>query len=90
MLHLRVDLASVLDLTNLATRQARGLTLGDLVSDDYAKCQKVARDARREGYEAIRYPSATGAGENLAIFYDQIGPQSRVEITGREILPLVD
>jgi hypothetical protein len=32
------------------------------------------------GYEAIRFPSATGAGENLAIFLDRLAPGSYIRI----------
>lgn len=40
--------------------------------------QEVGRAARRDGYEAIRYPSAAGAGENLAVFLDRLHPGSEV------------
>ncbi len=32
------------------------------------------------GYEAIRFPSATGAGENLAIFLDRLAAGSYIRI----------
>lgn len=51
-----------------------------LRSDDWAACQNVARRARRAGYEAIRFPSATGAGENMAIFVDRLSPGSFIRI----------
>lgn len=90
MLHIRVSLTRVLDLTDAATRRSHGLTLKNLSSDDYTPCQAVAREARQSGYEAILYPSATGAGKNLAIFYDGIDSSSSVQIVGHEILPLAD
>ncbi|CAN5583668.1 hypothetical protein BH24GEM3_BH24GEM3_14480 [soil metagenome] len=37
---------------------------------------------------AIRYPSATGEGENLAIFLDRLQPESEVTIQEQEELPL--
>ena len=49
-----------------------GLTEAGLRADDWAACQLVARQARTMGYEAIRFPSATGAGENLAVFLDRL------------------
>lgn len=88
MLQLEVSLGRVLDLTELGIREAWGLSLSDLASDDYTRCQSVARAARRDGFEAIRYPSATGEGENLAIFMDRLAKESSVQITQRKILPL--
>lgn len=88
MLQIEAELQRVLDLTDPDVRAANGLSLEDLRSDDYTRCQAVAREAKRKGYEAIRYPSATGVGENLAIFYDSLDPGSRVEITMHEILHL--
>lgn len=55
-----------------------------LGSDDWAACQDVARRARRAGYEAIRFPSATGTGENLAIFLDRLAPGSSIRIIREE------
>jgi RES domain-containing protein len=55
-----------------------------LGSDDWTVCQDVARRARLVGYEAIRFPSATGAGENLAIFLDRLGPGSHIRIIREE------
>jgi RES domain-containing protein len=88
MLHLEVSLGRVLDLTDEAVRETRGISLADLASDDYARCQAVARAARRDGYEAIRYPSATGQGENLAIFMDRLESGSSLRVVERRILPL--
>jgi RES domain-containing protein len=88
MLHLEVSLGRVLDLTDEGVREAWGLSISDLASDDYTRCQAVARAARRDGYEAVRYPSATGEGENLAIFMDRLEKESSVRITQRQILPL--
>ena len=55
MLHLQVGLARVLDLTDPAVRDTWGISLAELASDDYTRCQAVARQARRDGYEAARY-----------------------------------
>jgi RES domain-containing protein len=88
MLHLEVRLSRVLDLTDRRVREACGLSLSDLASDDYTRCQAVARAARLDGFEAVRYPSVTGEGENLAIFMDRLEKESSVVITQRQILPL--
>jgi RES domain-containing protein len=65
---------------------AWGLSAQDLAADDWTACQRVARRARTEGYEAVRFPSATGAGENLAIFLDRLAPGSYVRILREEEL----
>lgn len=90
MLHIQAELKRVLDLTDPEIAASYGLTPADLASDDYTRCQEAARRARHEGYEAIRYPSATGLGENLAIFYGGIDPSSSVTIVLNEVLPLAD
>lgn len=64
------------------------LSEADLASDDWTPCQSVARQARQMGYEAVRFPSATGAGENLAIFLDRLLPGSYLDILrGEELRP---
>jgi RES domain-containing protein len=88
MLHLDVALERVLDLADAQVRAGWSLSLDELSSDDYTRCHEIAREARAAGYEAIRYPSATGEGENLAIFFDRLSPASRVRIAHHEILPL--
>ncbi|HEX2202461.1 MAG TPA: RES family NAD+ phosphorylase [Longimicrobium sp.] len=90
MLLLDVRLSRVLDLTDGQVREAWDVTLDELASDDYQKCQEVARVARREGYEAIRYPSATGEGENLAIFFDHLRTGSAVEVVRANEYPLAE
>lgn len=77
-------LARVLDLTAAPTRDRWKLSAGQLLSEDWSACQEVARRARRGGYEAIRFPSATGEGENLAIFVDRMGAHSFIRILREE------
>ncbi len=81
---LRVHLERVLDLTDPRTAAAWGLSAGQLQSDDLVPCQEVARAARRNGYEAIRYPAASGAGENVAIFLDRLYAGSTVAVLTAE------
>lgn len=90
MLSLDVTLQRVLDLTVSGVREEHGVTTDDLSSDDYSACQRLARDARVAGYDAILYPSATGAGVNLAIFFDALNPGSTVQVSEIGILPLVE
>jgi RES domain-containing protein len=73
-------LQRVVDLTAPEQLDAWGLTAQDLVSDDMERCQEVADVAARLGAEAIRWSSATGAGQSLAVFVDQLRPGSRSEI----------
>jgi RES domain-containing protein len=84
MLTLDINLGAVLDLTLRGTQKEWGLTPDALRASDFAICQEVARAARRDGYEAILFPSATGEGLNLAIFFDQLRPGSRVNIVKTE------
>lgn len=77
-------LGRVLDLTAAPTRVTWKLGAGELLSDDWSACQEVARRARRRGYEAIRFPSASREGENLAIFVDRMGTDSFIRILREE------
>ncbi|HEX2081008.1 MAG TPA: RES domain-containing protein [Longimicrobium sp.] len=65
-------LQRVLNLTCPGVVAAYGLTDALLAADDWRACQDAARRAREEGYEAVRFPSATGSGENLAVFLDRL------------------
>jgi RES domain-containing protein len=76
----RVRLQRVLNLCTEEGRQAHAVTREELESPDWSACQAVARRARSHGYEAIHYPSATGAGENLALFLDRLRRDSYVRI----------
>lgn len=84
LLTLELTARRILDLTDEGVRQAWGLTAVDLSDDDYTRCQEVARAARDDGYEAIRFPSARGAGENYAVFLDRLAPGSHVREHARE------
>lgn len=83
-----LDLAAerILDLTDETVRKAWGISVQDLRGSDYARCQEVARAARDDGFEAIRFPSARGAGDNYAIFLDRLSPGSHLLEAARELL----
>jgi RES domain-containing protein len=85
---LEIVLRQVLDLTDESVRAEWDVTLADLRSDDHARCHEVATVARRDGFAAIRFPSATGRGENLAVFHDQRHTGSYVELRRKEELDL--
>lgn len=74
-------LQRVVDLTAPGQFDAWGLSARDLANDDMQRCQEVADVAARLGAEAIRWSSATGAGQSLAVFVDQLRPESHIEFS---------
>jgi RES domain-containing protein len=80
MLQLRVRLVRVLDLTDPEVRSQLGVATDEISGAEWARAQGVARQAREQGYTAIRFPSATGTGQNLAIFLDRLGPDEHLEV----------
>lgn len=84
LLTLALAVHRILDLTDESVRQAWGLSAEDLRSNDYTRCQEVARAAREDGYEVIRFPSARGTGENYAVFLDRLAPGSYLREDARE------
>lgn len=56
-----------------------GVPADDVARDDMDRCREVAGAAARLGAEAIRWASATGPGQSLAIFVEHLRPGSRVE-----------
>lgn len=82
-----ITLARVADLRAAAECAEWGIAPGAVTGDDYGVCQAVAREVRRT-HEAIRYPSATGVGESLAIFYDRLTAGSRVLLAEIEAVVL--
>jgi RES domain-containing protein len=75
-----VAVDQVLDLTQPDEIARWGLTAHDFVAEELHRCQAVAEAAVQLGTEAIRWPSATGRGESLALFIDRFGARSRVEL----------
>ena len=89
LLTLDVALRQVLDLTDATVRAEWDITLDDLRTEyDYPRCHEVATVARRDGYEAILFPSATGEGVNLAVFSDHLHTGSYIVVRGSEELEL--
>ena len=76
-----LDLQKVVDLTRPGALEAWGLTAEDLVDGDMSQCQALAAGAAERGAEGIRWRSATGAGQSIAVFLQQLGPQSRVRLS---------
>ena len=73
-----VDVGSVLDLRQPASRAAVGLTEADLTADDLEPCQEVGEAALACGREGIIVPGATNRGEVLALFIARLHPNSVV------------
>jgi RES domain-containing protein len=75
-----LHLHEVVDLMVAGQLQAWGLTAEDLASDDMDRCREVAGVATRLGAEGIRWASATGTGQSIAVFVEHLRPGSRVQI----------
>lgn len=82
----RVRLRDVLALTTPAAVDAWGLSAASLSADDFTRCQEVATLAAQRGAEGVRWPSATGSGESVAIFSENVQAASQVILV--EELPL--
>lgn len=74
-----LHLSRVTDLRDPHECELWGIAPESVTADDLRPCQAVAREVRRS-YEAIRYPSATGQGENLALFFDRLLVSSTVAL----------
>ena len=77
---LDILLHAVVDLTQPDALSAWGLTVKDLMSDDFTRCQEVMTIAAQHGAEAIRWTSATGHGQSLALFVERLLSGSSLEI----------
>lgn len=75
---LQVDLRAVLDLRSADALAAVGLTVAYLEGDDWDLCREVGDAAHKLELEGLLAPSATGAGDILAIFELHLRPQSAV------------
>ena len=80
-----VALRQCLDLRDDTSRQAVGLSLDAIGSDDPRRCQEVAMAAHYLGLEGLLAPSAAGPGMTIAVFTDRLHPDSIVEPGNAEI-----
>lgn len=80
-----VELGSLVDLRELSTTEALGLTREDLASSDAGACQTVGAAAFVAGREGIIAPSATGNGEVLAVFLGRLSVGSTVRDVDSEL-----
>jgi hypothetical protein len=75
---LQIDLIAVKDCRELA---ALGVETAEFFHDtDYRVPQAIAAAARATGVEGILVPSATGLGDNLIIFPEQLHSASRLVV----------
>ncbi|MGH7813075.1 MAG: RES family NAD+ phosphorylase [Candidatus Binataceae bacterium] len=65
----RVKRLSVLDLTDPRVRATLNLSDRDLIGDNLARCQKIAEEARRAGYDGILAPSAALEGARTLVVF---------------------
>jgi len=75
---IEVDVAAVLDLRNPQNLTSVGLTPEQLRSFSMRECQAVGDAAHRLDLEGVLAPSATGAGNVLAVFELKLRNTSRV------------
>lgn len=68
-----VALDRVLDLTSHEIRANIGLGLDVLTGPDWTACQELGSILHALGAQAVNSPSATGVGEIVAVFVQQIG-----------------
>jgi RES domain-containing protein len=70
----------VLDLTDPTIRRALGVSKKDLVGDSLTLTQTLGHLAKGLGMEALRVPSAAGAGANVVVYVDNLGPGSVIAV----------
>lgn len=81
----RIELSAALDLRDRLPWPGIGLDADDIASDEMGVCQRIGDAAHYAGFEGLLAPSATAAGDIVAVFTDRLRAGSRVEpIDARE------
>lgn len=75
-----VDGLAVIDLRTADALGSVGLTQDDVVDDDHARCQVVGEAAAYLRVGGVLARSATGAGDILAVYLDNIAPDQLLAI----------
>lgn len=70
---LEADLDPILDLTDEDTLCHLGISLNDVVSDNFGVTQQLGEAAYEHEFQAIRSPSATGVDIVFAVFPENLG-----------------
>lgn len=68
-----VELDRVIDLRDQATRDAVRASLDELLAADRTRSHQIGEAALRLGIQALVCPSATGIGDVLVVFVDNLG-----------------
>lgn len=68
-----LDLDSVLDLTDHQVREHIGVSVADLVGEDWSLCQALGTEAHAAGDQAIRTYSATDVDTVVVVFPELVG-----------------
>jgi RES domain-containing protein len=68
-----IELVAVVDLRGEGVLDTLGTTREELLSADRARGQSLGAAAARMGAQALICPSATGVGDVLAVFVDNLG-----------------
>ena len=76
----RIRLKKVLDLTQEANLRHLGLSKGDLISPDHSLTQAISLQARKAGFQGLIVPSATGQGNKLVVFENNLAEGSLIEV----------
>jgi len=72
LVSIRVDVEPVLDLLDAAVRERYAVTTAELMVGRYTACHRLVRQAvLREGFRAIRAPSAAVPGETNLMIYPE-------------------
>lgn len=93
LITVQVDVSEVIDLRTASGRMSAELTPTDLQSattdrDAYARCREVAQIAHQLGRHGIIAPAATGIGETLVLFTDQLPVNERpIRSAGDQLWP---
>jgi RES domain-containing protein len=80
---LELTLQRVVDLNDNNERERWTLSQADVARDDLTACQKAAPRIIAAGYEAVRWPSASGAGDSIAIYLDRLAAGSSCRVVRR-------
>ena len=80
-----VDRLAVLDLTDPIVRAALGVTVDDLVGDDYEVCQRLAQAARVAGFDGVLAPSAGLPGQRTLAVFAGVLDEGRVAVEAERV-----
>jgi hypothetical protein len=82
-----LQLARVADLRDPRECEEWGIAPASFIGYVLATCQAAAREIRRT-HEALRWNSATGSGENIALFFDRMLSTSSVTLVSVDEIEL--